>query len=113
MGQSQLQKALRNRKAMARKVSKRNMAAGCTRGIWPPGLTIQIHQGGDGKPALDTCGTLEAAGECADFKLTNPKVELQAEPEVEEKECSLKTLAIELGMIFFCAAEELFLGVRS
>src|SRR5215468_9020035 len=74
---------------------------------------FQVHQPGDGQPAFDASGPRYLRKRSTDFVLFNPEIEPSANPEVQEKEGSLEAAAVDSGIVFFYAADQLFFWVGS
>ena len=67
---------------------------------------LEVHEAGDGKPALDAGGTAEVARLAVGFEVADPEVELEAEPGVECEEGDLDGVADALGVVLREVAEE-------
>ena len=73
---------------------------------------LQVHETGNGEPALDTCQSLQGVSGRARFELAHPEVEDGAEYKIESQERNLKGAPVDLGMILVKAPEQLFLWGR-
>ncbi len=60
---------------------------------------LQVHEAGDGKPAIDACGTGDVVGLAMGLKEARPQQKLDADPEIECEEGKLDDPAGELGVI--------------
>ena len=75
----------------------RNIAAGCSAGIEPVlEQVLQVHQAGDGQPALDARRAGTAQRRAAGLVEADEEVESRADPEVEQEERRLDAAAHEL-----------------
>jgi len=73
---------------------------------------FQVHEAGDGEPALDAGRTVQERGGASDFKLADPEVESRAEEEIQEQEGGLESAAAEMGVVVVATAEELLFELR-
>jgi hypothetical protein len=71
---------------------------------------FEVHEAGDGEPAFDAGGAGDVMGLTVGFEVTDPEIELEAEPGVEGQESDLDGVADALGVVEEMAADEGLFG---
>ena len=82
-------------------------------GTWPVAKRVaQVHQSGDGQPAIDSGGTGDVGAGCAGLKVADEEIKLHAEEDVEQDEQALHDEPDALRAVGRGAADVLLLGGR-
>ena len=73
---------------------------------------LRIHQPGNGKPAFNSRWPRNQPAGSTALKVSGPKIELKAEPAIQEQEKSLHNVTRALGMVRCEATNKGLLGLR-